>query len=42
MKTTKVHSANNSYIEIYRDNIPELVVMELDNYVNNFILFNKL
>ncbi len=42
LKTTKVHSANNSYIEIYRDCIPELVVMELDNYVSNFILSNKL
>ena len=42
IKTTKVHSANNSYIEIYRDNISELVVIELDNYVNNFILSNKL
>lgn len=42
IKTTKTHSANNSYIEIYRDSIPELIVMELDNYINNFILSNKL
>ena len=42
IKTTKTRSANNSYIEIYRDNIPELLVMELDSYVNNFILSNKL
>ena len=42
IKTTKVRSANNSYIEIYRDNISELVVIELDNYVNNFIITNKL
>ena len=42
IKTVNVHSANNSYIEICRDNIPESVVMELDNYVNNFIITNKL
>ena len=37
-----VSDASKSYIEIFRDNIPELVVVELDNYVNNFILSNKL
>lgn len=42
IKTTKSHSANNSYVEIYRDSISELIVMELDNYVSNFILSNKL
>ena len=42
IKTSNVRSANNSYIEIYRDCIPELVVMELDNYISNFILSNKL
>ena len=42
IKTVNDRSANNSYIEICRDNIPESVVMELDNYVNNFIITNKL
>ena len=42
IKTTNTHSANNSYIKIYRDYIPDLVVMELDSYVSNFILSNKL
>lgn len=42
IKTSNVRSANNSYIEIYRDCISELVVMELDNYISNFILSNKL
>ena len=42
IKTCNVNTANNSFIEIHRDNIPELVVMELDNYINNFIITNKL